>query len=152
MKTCKICGVDRDERQFSGRRRTCNLCYNRMYHENIGGLRDKVLERSRRKDRKMTRADYLRKKRQQEERWPEKLAARRMVTNAIKVGTLKRCPCSVCGQVEMVHAHHDDYSKPLDVIWLCSKHHGERHRLINRYGPPSGWTDDVLGMANGGAC
>lgn len=143
MKTCKICG---------GRRRTCNLCYNRMYHENVGGLRDKVLERSRRKDRKMTRADYLRKKKQQAERWPEKMAARRMVANAIRVGMMKRCPCSVCGQVEMVHAHHDDYSKPLDVIWLCSTHHGERHRLINRYGPPSGWTDDVLGMADGGVC
>lgn len=28
---------------------------------------------------------------------------------------------------EMVQCHHKDYSKPLDVIWLCLKHHRELH-------------------------
>jgi hypothetical protein len=32
----------------------------------------------------------------------------------------------VCGRTRS-HAHHDDYSKPLDVIWLCSTHHRSRH-------------------------
>jgi len=35
--------------------------------------------------------------------------------------------CEVCGCKE-VHAHHDDYSKPLDVRWLCSPHHIEWHQ------------------------
>lgn len=24
-------------------------------------------------------------------------------------------------------AHHEDYSKPIDVMWLCFRHHRERH-------------------------
>ena len=45
---------------------------------------------------------------------------------AIAAGKLKRKPCEVCG-VRKSHAHHDDYSKALDVRWLCSKHHAELH-------------------------
>lgn len=40
---------------------------------------------------------------------------------------LDRKPCVICGNAK-VEAHHPDYSKPLDVIWLCKKHHGEIHR------------------------
>ena len=47
------------------------------------------------------------------------------VTNAVRDGRLKREPCLFCG-AEKVHAHHRDYSKPLDVLWLCPKCH---HRL-----------------------
>jgi hypothetical protein len=35
-------------------------------------------------------------------------------------------PCRECGAIN-VEAHHADYSKPLDVIWLCHKHHVEFH-------------------------
>ena len=40
---------------------------------------------------------------------------------------MKRLPCEVCGE-RKTHAHHDDYSKPLEVKWLCKKHHDEHHR------------------------
>ena len=45
----------------------------------------------------------------------------------INDGTLIRLPCEVCGVNESVDAHHDDYHKPLDVRWLCKKHHYEHH-------------------------
>ena len=54
--------------------------------------------------------------------------ARTAVVNAVARGNLIRGPCAVCGSTERIHGHHDDYDKPLDVIWLCPKHHGERHR------------------------
>jgi hypothetical protein len=40
---------------------------------------------------------------------------------------LTKLPCEVCKSPD-THAHHDDYSKPLDVRWLCSQHHGQEHR------------------------
>lgn len=53
--------------------------------------------------------------------------ARWNLNHAIEKGILTRLPCEVC-QNSKSQAHHEDYSKPLQVIWLCSKHHGERHR------------------------
>lgn len=53
-------------------------------------------------------------------------AARWQVQRAIKAGRLVRQPCEACG-ASVVHAHHDDYSKPLSVRWLCPTHHREHH-------------------------
>lgn len=58
------------------------------------------------------------------------LVAHTKVETAILNGTLVRQPCEVCGK-ERVDAHHDDYSKPLEVRWLCRGHHMEHHRKNN---------------------
>lgn len=42
-------------------------------------------------------------------------------------GHLKRGPCADCGATEGVQMHHEDYSRPLDVTWLCVAHHRVRH-------------------------
>lgn len=57
---------------------------------------------------------------------PEARRAHTAVGNAIRDGRLKRKPCEVCGSSK-AQAHHDDYDKPLEVIWLCPKHHADRH-------------------------
>lgn len=56
--------------------------------------------------------------------------ARRATLNAIDRGLLTRQPCEVCGE-EKVDAHHDDYTKPLAIRWLCRRHHMELHRMDN---------------------
>lgn len=63
-----------------------------------------------------------------QEKFPEKRAAHKAVENAIKTGKLSREGCEICGGIVGIHAHHDDYSKPLSVRWLCPAHHQERHR------------------------
>jgi len=53
----------------------------------------------------------------------------RSITNkAIQRNKLLREPCEVCGVVNS-EAHHDDYTKPLSVRWLCFKHHREHHKI-----------------------
>jgi hypothetical protein len=52
--------------------------------------------------------------------------ARWRVKSALRSGKLKRQPCEVCG-AKNSQAHHDDYSKPLEVRWLCPAHHGKEH-------------------------
>ena len=58
---------------------------------------------------------------------PEKIKAHNVVNNAVAVGRLKKEPCR-CGEIK-VEVHHEDYSKPFNVEWLCTKHHKELHRL-----------------------
>ena len=47
------------------------------------------------------------------------------------VRKLEKKPCEKCGTSKYVHAHHDDYSKPLDVLWLCPLHHKQRHKELD---------------------
>lgn len=54
-------------------------------------------------------------------------AIRTGVTMAVKKGQLRKKPCEVCGELK-VEAHHCDYNKPLDVMWLCKKCHTEWHK------------------------
>ena len=58
----------------------------------------------------------------------EKKLAHYAVGNAVKAGTLIKQPCRECGE-KKVQAHHEDYSRPLDVIWLCASHHRKLHLL-----------------------
>lgn len=62
---------------------------------------------------------------------PDKYIAHMMVRNKLRDRKLDRKPCEVCGTTRKVEAHHDDYSKPLNVRWVCKKHHMEIHRAIN---------------------
>ena len=51
--------------------------------------------------------------------------ARSMANHAIRDGKIVPQLCEVCGN--KAEAHHDDYSKPLNVRWLCFKHHRQWH-------------------------
>lgn len=57
--------------------------------------------------------------------------ARSYLNVYIKRGKVVRQPCEVCGATENVEGHHHDYSKPLDVRWLCRRHHKDEH-LVKR--------------------
>ncbi len=46
---------------------------------------------------------------------------------ARRKGLLERQPCEVCGDPK-TDGHHEDYSAPLMVRWLCRKHHKARHQ------------------------
>jgi hypothetical protein len=62
----------------------------------------------------------------------DRIRARDAVHGALRAGRLKRLPCEVCGSPKS-EAHHDDYSKPLCVRWLCRPHHRQadaERRLI----------------------
>ena len=42
-------------------------------------------------------------------------------------GKIKKTGCEICGKKNHLHAHHEDYSKPLAVRWFCEKHHLQLH-------------------------
>lgn len=56
------------------------------------------------------------------------------VAKALRVGELEKpSNCSGCGRNEydvFIEGHHPDYSKPLEVVWLCKECHLSEHRKI----------------------
>ena len=62
-----------------------------------------------------------------EEKLPNKNKAHAAVAKAIREGKLVRLPCEKCGNRKSL-AHHTDYSKQLEVMWLCAMCHREWHR------------------------
>ena len=59
---------------------------------------------------------------------PEKVAAQGLVARAVRSGQLRRPDtCSACGVSCQPHGHHDDYTQPLVVRWLCRACHIAHH-------------------------
>lgn len=70
--------------------------------------------------------EILRKK------YPEKARARSLLSNAVCEGRIIRpTQCTLCFSSDVViQGHHYDYSKPLDIIWVCTSCHSMIHRKI----------------------
>jgi len=101
------------------------------YAKNIKKITEYYKEREKTNSRKKWRFFAQKKTRKKN---PEKFSARAKTKYAIRSGKLVKQPCEVCGDLK-VHAHHTDYSKPLEIMWLCQKHHTEEHnRLKNKTG------------------
>jgi hypothetical protein len=80
--------------------------------------------------------EYDRKR--QRERDRTKVLAQKAVDRAIRRGDIAPQPCEVCGVEDLrgsdgrrlIQAHHEDYTRQLDVRWLCVSCHGAEHRVI----------------------
>ena len=90
-------------------------------------------EENREKIRQRKREFYQRHRKEELARHREyksankhKVAAQSRLKEAVQDGRIKRQPCEECGALK-THGHHDDYSRPLDVRWLCSICHARVH-------------------------
>lgn len=95
-------------------------------------LSDSVREYDRERSKTPERRSYLAavsKKWRAEN--PEGYKAHTALGNAVRDKKIIKMPCEVCGN-KRSHAHHDDYSKPLEVKWLCAMHHHRLHAWLNR--------------------
>ena len=132
VKTCFKCNEEKPMEDFyrhpqmpDGTVNKCKECNKRDVRENrkkrVDYYREYDRERGSRQN-KSYRDDYR-------ERFPDKKKAHDALSNAVRDGKLFREPCEKCGR-EDTHGHHDDYSKPLDVRWLCPPCHFAEH---NKY-------------------
>lgn len=107
----------------------CKSCtkkdVNGRYSDPQSRLKIVEYERKRFKDPERKKKIYLYNLKRKLKR-PKRHKAAYKVSNAIRDGKLKRLPCEVCGDVKS-QGHHKDYRKPLNVTWLCFKHHREVH-------------------------
>lgn len=133
MKTCSSCGTEKpDDAFYAGRQ--CKTCKNARTMARRWANPDKA--------RQIDHESYVRHreqrkaaKRADKAAQPTKHRARKILNAAIRAGTVRRgLVCEECGATDVsgadvrIEAHHPDYSRPLDVIWLCARHHAVLHR------------------------
>lgn len=128
-------------------RKICKECHRKACRENYAANRTRILEQHKQRAslpevrerqneiaRKNRHLPHNRKRVRKycdlyNERHPEKYAAKLAVRWAIKRGDIVRPDrCGKCATIGQVQAHHHDYTKPLDVEWLCQKCHTTEHR------------------------
>lgn len=117
---CKKCKKDKDLDEFYKGRLVCKACVSAAnlarYHENGGKPTNKDIPRQRKRQKEY----YHRNK--------HKNHARYLTRKAIKNGDLVRPEMCERGHDGPVFAHHEDYDRPLDIMWLCRKCHTRIHR------------------------
>lgn len=130
-KKCNKCGETLDLSNFykvrgnlDGRSGKCKECTKKDVRAN----RRENIEKYRAYDRERGNRQPVEYLKSYRESYPNKYKATNMVNNAIRDGKLFKEPCEVCGSEDSVHAHHDDYLKPLNVRWLCAAHHSQWHK------------------------
>lgn len=142
-KKCFKCSKEKDIEEFyrhqmmkDGHLGKCKECTKidsklRYYakHDEVREYDKKRARTNYRRQKKLVYSDAFRKNN------PEKKAAHTLVHNRLRSGEIVRQPCEVCGTTENIQAHHDDYSKPLEVRWLCQIHHKIVHGFIQQHSP-----------------
>lgn len=128
FKTCVKCEVKKPladfykhAKSFGGYLHQCRECINAARRTGTGYRQVQPRNYTPKGLAKRRRIDAYR------EMFPEKHKAHKAVETALLFGRLVKQPCEVCGNKKS-QAHHDDYSKRLDVRWLCPSHHNELHR------------------------
>jgi hypothetical protein len=135
-KRCRECRELKPIEQFYKHKQMAdghlNKCKNcvcsriRAYRRNNDSVREYDRERAKTpKVKARIRENTIRWRKQN----PDKYRAQTAIGNAVRDGKLKKQPCEICGSMR-AHAHHDDYAKPLEVRWLCPKHHIRGHHEI----------------------
>jgi nucleoside 2-deoxyribosyltransferase len=130
---CKTCGLVKPNGDFyksalGGSQRMCIDCYRDYY---LNNQQQKITDA--RKNR-LNNIEYIRKydrNRGNKIRKTKEHLCRMKTIESVRLGKLKKSPCKMCNKL-IVEAHHEDYNKPLKVVWLCHKHHMELHRLKRR--------------------
>ena len=136
IKQCFKCGENKDISEFyphpemrDGHLGKCKECTKRdvAKHraENLEGIR----EYDRKRGKLPKRIAQSTKQTQQFRReYPERYKSYNQVNRAVRDGRIEKpTTCSVCGGSRRIEGHHPDYSKPLEVEWLCSACHKANH-------------------------
>lgn len=135
MKHCNTCNKTKEKSEFGKRSASkdglankCKECQSE-YDKKRANNPDRVKARELYQKTDAGRAAMAKAKKKWAESNIVKRAANVMVGNAVRDGRLEKPKsCSKCGTEGRIHGHHDDYARPLDVRWLCSRCHSDWHK------------------------
>ena len=134
MKTCRVCKQSKPLTDFyahpamkDGRLNDCKPCHRESVAKNrrakIDYYRKRDRDRSQQPQRVLLRRVIAKR---YAAAHPDRKTATNALNNALRDGRIVPQPCWVCGV--KAEAHHPDYSRPLDVVWLCKIHHEAAHQ------------------------
>jgi len=133
MKHCNSCETEKDESEFGKRKASydglsakCRMCQ-KVYDKARNNQEHRVEARAIYAQTDEGRLSSNKAKAEYRKRNPNKSKSHAKVAREIRKGNLFKKPCEKCEGLE-VHAHHDDYSAPLNIRWLCAKHHSQWHK------------------------
>jgi ribosomal protein S27AE len=106
-----------------GRLNKCKNCTKK----DVAKHREKNIERIRAYDRTRGNRQVPGYFKEYRKNYPNKYKAHNMVNNAIRDGKLFKKSCGECGSKRRINAHHDNYTEPLNVRWLCASCHHQWH-------------------------
>jgi ribosomal protein S27AE len=125
--SCKDCLKKRDARRFQDdpRVKARHLAYQSTDHGKASMIAAKKKWANENKEiAKATRLVWLEKN-------PEKRAAHLILASAVLRGLVnKPNECSKCGAGGRIDGHHHDYTRPIDVTWLCRQCHVSEHKAL----------------------
>ena len=101
--------------------------YNKWHRDYRARNREKMRKYNREYNREWRKKNGYESQYAWNKRNPEKMKAHRIASTGLSTGFIEKKPCKVCGD-KKVDMHHEDYTKPLDVVFLCRVHHTEVHR------------------------
>lgn len=131
MKECKDCLKSKQKSEFYGVQGECKSCTRLRVQLNYSTNREHYIEyeRTRQQDpeRRKKKLEYQKVMRAKH---GGKYKARHKVSNALRDGRLVKDVCVVC-KSKNVEAHHTDYRKPLQVMWVCRKHHMQLENKVS---------------------
>lgn len=112
---CDYCGLDSSDKPSSYKKKKRHFCSNKCYH---------LFRKHKLPKEEQNRFGSGLAKEEREKR----VKARSILNHYLRDKKIERPGCEVCGN-EKSEAHHDDYTKPLEVKWLCLKHHRLYHKI-----------------------
>lgn len=151
MKVCRECNVEQPLSEFykhaamgDGHLNKCKSCVkqrvNKHREENIEKAREYDRKRAMLPHRVQARMEYIQTEQGKQSRkksmekyhvtYPMKYAAHVITGNAVRDKKIeKQTQCSECKSTKKIEAHHDDYTKPLEIRWLCNACHRAWHKV-----------------------
>ncbi len=136
MKLCKQCGGEFPLSLFpkskpgkDGHKNQCKGCVKKRLVKYFKENKDRIqaVTKVYRSTEQGKSASY-KGHQKQKLKFPEKIKARQRVNDYLRRGKGEKFPCCICGNIKS-QGHHENYDKPLNVIWLCPKHHTAAHKL-----------------------
>lgn len=149
---CNFCDETNEDLFYSSNKTKCKKCIKeavnkrriekseqiKEYDRNRKNAKERVEQNKNRiekykKENNSKYLDYITQKNEWAKRNKQKRNAHLKVQRALFKGVIKRpTNCENCNSSEELEAHHNDYSKPLIVEWLCIECHNKKHIELNK--------------------